>query len=98
MAFSDVVPFSASSGGTAAKFRLSDGFLDEDSNVAECLTSDEDSTRMASVFGCGLSALPKDGIPNSACVVEDSLISTVLTSSDIPVSYTHLTLPTNREV
>ena len=70
---------------------FSDRFLDEDSNVAEWLTSDEDSTRMVSVFGCGLSALPKDGIPNSVCVVEDSLISTA-------VSYTHLTLPTNREV
>ena len=62
---------------------FSDGFLDEDSNVAEWLTSDEDSTRMVSVFGCGLSALPRDGVPNSVCVVEDSLISTVLTSSGI---------------
>ena len=91
MAFSVVVPCSVSSRRTVGKFRFSDGFLDEGSNVAEWLTSDEDSTRMISVFGCGLSALPRDGIPNSVCVVEDSLISytyfmlisTVLTSLGI---------------
>ena len=42
LAFSDV-PCEASSSG-AKKFGLSDGFLDEDSNVTECWISDEDST------------------------------------------------------
>ena len=73
-----------SNAGAKKRFVLafSDGFLDEDLNVAEHLVSGEDSTRLISVFGLGLLAWPRDGVPNSVDICEDSTNSTfVLTSS-----------------